>query len=163
MNLFNQKNYLIKQDPDFQTAFNLMLCLYALGEPVKMKDCFIAMISIEIPGLSEEDEDELDKDRNPQVDILKEDVKEKKREIFKYIVNTSKLIAPVIENDIIKGFDWIIEAVNSSSYAEIESEIEICRAMAYLKRKNIEKAIETLKGFEKKDKIMVVYFFNFYN
>ncbi len=33
--------------------------------------------------------------------------------------------------------------------------MEICKAMAYLKKKNMEKSIETLKGFEKKDKVMM--------
>ena len=42
--------------------------------------------------------------------------------------------------------------MKASSFPEAENEIEICKAMAYLKKKNIEKSIETLKGFEKKDK-----------
>lgn len=62
------------------------------------------------------------------------------------------MIAPVIEdNDEILGLDWIIEQLKNSRFPEIESEIEICKAMAYLKKKQIEQAIETLKSFEKKD------------
>lgn len=38
---------------------------------------------------------------------------------------------------------------------EAENEVEICKAIAYLKKKNIEKAIDTLKGFEKKDKVFM--------
>ena len=45
--------------------------------------------------------------------------------------------------------------MKSSSYPEAENEIDICKAMAYLKKKNIEKSIETLKGFEKKDKLIM--------
>jgi intraflagellar transport protein 88 len=67
----------------------------------------------------------------------------------------AKLIAPSIEDDIIKGYEWILEQLKSSSYPEAENEIEICKAMAYLKKKNIEKSIETLKGFEKKDKLIM--------
>ena len=37
----------------------------------------------------------------------------------------------------------------------MESEVELCKAMAFLKKKNMEKSIETLKNFEKKDKIMM--------
>jgi intraflagellar transport protein 88 len=44
----------MKGSPDFQTAFNLMLCLYALGDKIRMKDCFASMLSIEIPGFTEE-------------------------------------------------------------------------------------------------------------
>ena len=36
----------MKGYPDFQTAFNLLLCLYALGEVDKMKECFIMMLNI---------------------------------------------------------------------------------------------------------------------
>jgi len=40
---------------------------------------------------------------------LKEDIKEKKKEAIRYIVNSAKLIAPVIENgDIIAGFLFIL-------------------------------------------------------
>lgn len=65
------------------------------------------------------------------------------------------MIAPVIEEDIIDGYEWILESLKASYFPEVESEVEICKAMAYLKKKNIEKSIETLKGFEKKDKIMM--------
>lgn len=51
-----------------------------------------------------------------------------------------------------KGYDFILEILKTSNYPEVEMEIEVCKAMAYLQRKEIEKAIETLKGFEKKDK-----------
>jgi len=32
------------------------------------------------------------------------------------IINAAKLIAPVIENDIIDAFDWILENLKTSSY-----------------------------------------------
>jgi len=67
----------------------------------------------------------------------------------------AKLIAPSIEADVIAGYEWILEQLKSSIFPEAENEIEICKAMAYLKKKNIEKSIETLKGFEKKDKLIM--------
>jgi intraflagellar transport protein 88 len=85
---------------------------------------------------------------------LREDIKEKKREAIKIIVDSAKMIAPVIEDDVIAGFDWILETLKSSYFPEVESEVEICKAMAYLKKKEMEKAIETLRSLEKKDKIM---------
>lgn len=62
------------------------------------------------------------------------------------------MIAPSIEEDLISGYDWILEQLKNSTFPEAETEIEICKAMAYLKKRNIEKSIETLKSFEKKDK-----------
>ena len=46
--------------PDIQTAFNLMLCLFARGDKDKMKKHFIKMLSIPIPGMTEEDEETKD-------------------------------------------------------------------------------------------------------
>lgn len=57
------------------------------------------------------------------------------------IISSAKLIAPVIENDIISAYDWILDNLKTSSYPEVESEVEIFKAMAYLKKKEIEKAI----------------------
>ena len=47
----------MKGSPDFQTGFNLMLCLYALGDKNRMKDCFTSIIAIEIPGITDEEEE----------------------------------------------------------------------------------------------------------
>lgn len=41
----------------------------------------------------------------------------------------------MIENDIIEAYDWILEKLKTSSYPEVESEVEIFKAMAYLKKK----------------------------
>ena len=37
----------------------------------------------------------------------------------------------------------------------MESEVEICKALAYLKKKDIEKSIATFRNFEKKDKVLM--------
>jgi len=98
----------MKGAPAFQDAFNLMLCLYALGDKVRMKDCFSSMLAIEIPGFTEEEEEEMNKETT-YTDTLREDIKEQKRVAIKIIVDSSKLIAPVIEEDIIIGYEWIVE------------------------------------------------------
>ena len=51
------------------------------------------------------------------------------------IISAARLIAPAIENDIIDSYDWILEKLKTSSYPEVESEVEIFKAMAFLKRK----------------------------
>jgi intraflagellar transport protein 88 len=43
--------------PDIFTAFNLLLCLYARGDKEKIKKHFIRMLSIPIPGMTEDDEE----------------------------------------------------------------------------------------------------------
>ena len=63
---------------EFQDAFNLILCLYSLGDKVRMKDCFTSLLTIVIPGFTEEEEEEMNK-TNSKSDTLREDIKEKKR------------------------------------------------------------------------------------
>jgi len=114
------------------------------------------MLNIELPGLEEElEEDPIDKENAPTSDKLKEELKEKKRQALKFILDASKLIAPIIEDDLIEGYEWILSVIKASPYQTAQSEIEICKALAYLKKKNLEKAIETLKSFEKKDTVMM--------
>ena len=64
-------------------------------------------------------------------------------------------MAPIIEEDIISGYDYVIEALKAANLPEIESEMEIAKAIHYIKNKEIERAIESFKNFEKKDKIMM--------
>jgi len=138
---------ILEGSPDFVTAFNLILCVYALGDKKKLKKYFTTMLSIEVPT----DVDEITGEQT-QNDKLKEELKARKREAHKYIVDAAKLIAPIIEDDVITAYDWILEALKNSQYSDVESEIEITKALSYLKKKDIEKAIDSLKQFEKKDK-----------
>lgn len=141
---------ILEGNPDFQTAFNLILCVYALGDKKKLKKYFTVMLGIEV--LTDVDEITGEATQN---DKLKEELKARKREAHKYIVDAAKLIAPVIEDDLISAYDWILEALKASPYADVESEIEITKALSYLKKKELEKAIDSLKQFEKKDKMMM--------
>lgn len=45
-------------NPDFQTGFNLMLCYFALGDSEKMKRGFSRLITIPIPGMAEDEDDD---------------------------------------------------------------------------------------------------------
>lgn len=139
-----------KGAPDYPTGFNLLICLYLSGNKNKMKDGFVSLLTIEVAG--ENEEESPDAKGTTVTDKLREDTKERRREAIYSIVTSAKLIAPCIEDDLITGYDWILEQLKNSLFPEAETEIEICKAMAYLKKKNIEKSIETLKSFEKKDK-----------
>ena len=84
-------------------------------------------------------------------------------------MTSSKLIAPglyamlsvcyhsltftpsVIDISLASAYDWCIDAVKNSPYAGLASELEITKALSYLKLKDFGKAIECLKLFERKD------------
>lgn len=143
---------IMQGEPSAQTAFNLILCLFAIGDKDKLKKAFTQLLTIEIPGTEEEEEvDESEKGPFAN-DSLSEYIKDKRRELFKYITDASKLIAPVIEADWVSGYDWVCEAIRASEYSLLESEIEIHRSMQFLKERDLQSAIEVFKSFEKKDK-----------
>ncbi len=70
-------------------------------------------------------------------DSLRKIEKERKREAEKTILMSAKLIAPVIETSFGVGFDWCIERVKESIYSELASELEITKALTFLREKDI--------------------------
>lgn len=63
-----QKNYgkaieiyedVMNDTPDFEIGFNLIVCLYALDEKDKMRTWFERLLMIDIPGIDEEEQEEL--------------------------------------------------------------------------------------------------------
>ncbi|OMJ89911.1 hypothetical protein SteCoe_7798 [Stentor coeruleus] len=149
------ENYenIMQGEPDHRAAYNLIICYYALGDTEKMKKTFIMLLSIEIIGT--QDDDEEDGDNKGPNDPLSEYIKEKRREAFKYIIDAAKLIAPIIEKDWIIGYEAIAEALRNSEYSVLESEIGILKAEQYIKIKDYDKAIEVFKSFEKKDQSLM--------
>jgi len=147
---------------DHDVGFNLIVCLYALGEREKMRTWFERLLMIDIPGTDEEEQEELAKlekkdDDKPigEVDPLKQYLRGRKKEALGYISSSSKLVAPFIESDIFVGYDYVCEALKAANLPEVESEMEIQKAIQFIKTKEIEKAIQSFKAFEKKDKIMM--------
>ncbi len=67
----------------------------------------------------EEEDEEEHEDGVVNYDKLKEEQKSKRKEEIRVIVSSAKLVAPVIENDIIDSYDWILEKLKTSSYPEV--------------------------------------------
>lgn len=152
---------IMNETPEFDVGFNLIVCLYALGEKDKMRTWFERLLMIDIPGVDEEEQEELMqmKDKTDKAlrekDPLREYLTEKKKEALQYVSSAAKLVAPFINGDIFQGYDYVIGALKAASLPEVESEMEIAKAIHFIKNKEIERAIESFKGFEKKDKIMM--------
>lgn len=43
----------------------------------------------------------------------------RKNKTIKYITDSAKLIAPIIEDDILGGYEWLIETLKNSKYSDI--------------------------------------------
>nr|XP_021520655.1 intraflagellar transport protein 88 homolog [Aotus nancymaae] len=76
---------------------------------------------------------------------------ERKAMAEKYIMTSAKLIAPVIETSFAAGYDWCVEVVKASQYVELADDLEIKKAVTYLKQRDYNQAVKILKMLEKKD------------
>ena len=156
----NTYEHVMADKPDVETSFNLLLCVYALGDRDKMKKVFQKLALIKVVE-DEEKYSVLPEDHQGQMifeaiqeDALRRWEKKRKESAEKCIMMAVKLIAPVIEQTFDEGFDWCVGIVKSSAYVELANDLEITRSILYLKMKNFSKATQTLKRFEKCDSKM---------
>ncbi|XP_059145083.1 intraflagellar transport protein 88 homolog isoform X2 [Physella acuta] len=150
--------HIMSESPSFKTGFNLILCYFALGDREKMRDGFAKLLTVD---LKIDDEDKYlshgeDKQYNLVLEVIKNDSlrqieRERKYEAERCIKYAAKIISPAIESSFSDGYDWCIEMVKNSQYIDLAHDLEIDKAIMFLKQKNFQQAIETLKSFEKKD------------
>ncbi|XP_041354058.1 intraflagellar transport protein 88 homolog isoform X2 [Gigantopelta aegis] len=150
--------HIMSESPSFKTGFNLILCYFALGDRDKMRRAFQKLLTVD---LKIDDEDKYlahgeDKQYNLVLEIIKNDAlrmieREKKYEAEHCIKTAAKIISPAIEATFSQGYDWCIDQVKNSQYLDLSHDLEIDKAIMFLKQKDFQQAIETLKSFEKKD------------
>uniref|UniRef100_A0A8C7CH14 Intraflagellar transport protein 88 homolog n=1 Tax=Oncorhynchus kisutch TaxID=8019 RepID=A0A8C7CH14_ONCKI len=136
--------HIMSECPNIKTGFNLILCYYAIGDRERMKKAFQKLICVPL-GIDEEDKYI---PPNVSTSILHPHYKALAE---KFIMTSAKLIAPAIEATFAAGFDWCVDMVKSSQYVELANDLEINKAITYLRQRDFNQAVETLKTFEKKD------------
>lgn len=111
-----------------------MLCYLSRGDVDKMKQNFYQMMGIETFEDIAEDETEEKETEDFKEDLLKIEIKKRKDKANRYILDSAKLIAPVIEEDVIEGYQWIIDTLKSSksNFKGVLSEVEITKAICYI-------------------------------
>uniref|UniRef100_UPI0037E86625 intraflagellar transport protein 88 homolog isoform X4 n=1 Tax=Semicossyphus pulcher TaxID=241346 RepID=UPI0037E86625 len=130
----------------------------AIGDRERMKKAFQKLISVPL-GIDDEDKyipATDDTNSNMVTEAIKNDkLHQMERDLKvlaeKFIMTAAKLIAPAIETSFATGFDWCVDMVKSSQYVELANDLEINKAITYLRQKDFNQAVETLKTFEKKD------------
>jgi intraflagellar transport protein 88 len=145
---------------DIVTGFNLLLCYFALGDVDKIKRSFTKLLAVRVAGYGpdEDDEDESHKEDVLVSDALRKEVRSRRQKFLHTVTTAARLIAPVLDKDWRIGFDWVIEQLRhyeiKDSAAHLASELEMCKGLNYLKFKKYKEAIDCLKSFEKKDKVL---------
>ncbi|XP_046992118.1 intraflagellar transport protein 88 homolog isoform X2 [Schistocerca americana] len=149
--------FIMQEKPDFITGLHIILCYYALGDKEKMKRSFQSMLEVPL-NIDEEKYSALKDDPGSTLilEVIKNDSLHKieqkmKNDAERSILTAAKLIAPVIEDTFSAGYSWCVDTIKASNYGALSYDLEINKAVMFLKQKEISQAIETLKGFEKKD------------
>ncbi|PAA49320.1 hypothetical protein BOX15_Mlig014944g2 [Macrostomum lignano] len=159
--------HIMQEQPDFKTGFNLLLCYYTINERNMMKMAFTKMLSVDLK-LGDPDRYTLAPNSDRQTELIQEVIRnddlrkvemEREQDAERRIKMAAKIIAPVIEETFSDGYDWCIDQVKSSAFLNIGHDLEIDKAMMFLKQRDFHqgeeslhrKAIESLKSFEKKD------------
>ncbi|KAL0963578.1 hypothetical protein UPYG_G00308190 [Umbra pygmaea] len=150
--------HIMSESPNLKTGFNLIVCYYATGDRERMKKAFQKLTCVPL-GIDEEDKyipANDDPHNNLVIEAIKNDKlhqmeRERKALAEKFIMTSAKLIAPAIETSFAAGFDWCVDVVKSSQYVELANDLEINKAITYLRQRDFNQAVETLKTFEKKD------------
>ncbi|XP_049723285.1 intraflagellar transport protein 88 homolog isoform X5 [Loxodonta africana] len=154
----NSFEHIMSMAPNLKAGFNLILSYFAVGDREKMKKAFQKLIAV--PLEIDEDDKYISPSDDPHTNLVIEAIKndhlrqmehERKAMAEKYIMTAAKLIAPVIETSFAVGYDWCVEVVKASQYVELANDLEINKAVTYLRQKDFNQAVETLKMFEKKD------------
>ena len=150
--------HIMSEKPDFQSGLNLILCYFALGDKEKMSKSFTKLLTVNL-GIEDEDKYTASSD-NPQESVFLDAIRndslrqlERKRKLIaeRCILTAAKVIAPAIANTFSEGFDWCVEQVKNSAYHDLANDLEIHKALMYLKERDFTQAVTILKTFEKKD------------
>ena len=85
-------------------------------------------------------------------DALRDELQARQHAALSAIKIAARLIAPElgVGGDWSRGFDDVVRRLRLN-HPHCASELQICKALQYLKRKQFDKAIEELKAFEKRD------------
>ncbi|KAG1960001.1 intraflagellar transport protein [Pimephales promelas] len=143
--------YIMSENPNIKTGFNLILCYYAIGDRERMKKAFQKLICVPL-GIDDEDKyipANDDPHANMVIEAIKNDKlhqmeRDRKALAEKYIMTSAKLIAPAIESSFAAGFDWCVDMVKGSQYVELANDLEINKAITYLRQRDFKQVDLTL-------------------
>jgi len=148
---------IMEGSPDLQTGFNLVLCYYALGDRERMRKGFSRLLSVRQVNADAEDLDQAEGGDVLDDDGLKQALRERQKQTQKYLSMAAKLLAPVIDKDIVAGFDFVGDALRLANQPTLATEMQIGKALFFMRSRQFDKAIETLKSYERKEQTLVAH------
>ena len=100
-------------------------------------------------------------DDDPHANLIMEVIKNdslrrlervKKHESENCILTAAKLISPMIEDSFSAGYNWCVDTIKmSSQHSQLANDLEINKAVMFLRQKEFGAAVDTLKAFERQE------------
>ena len=135
-----------------KTYMNLLLSNIAFNKIDQTKIAFNRMLE---SSINIEKEIDATEEKKSTMDALREYLVIRKKENSSIIVNIALVMTHFLEKDPLEAFKYIIEAVKRNNIEDILNEIEMAKAMYFLKKRDVEKTISILKQFENKNKSLI--------
>uniref|UniRef100_A0AAR5P8U6 No mechanoreceptor potential B n=2 Tax=Dendroctonus ponderosae TaxID=77166 RepID=A0AAR5P8U6_DENPD len=152
----NSLEFIMSEQPCHRGGLHLIVCCRALEDQDRMRTAFSLLLSVPL-DVEEDDKYNLEQD-NPEDALLATAIQDdhlhkyealKRKDAEYCILTAAKLIAPFVEDSLKEGYDWCVSAIKSSEYAQLAADLEINKAIMFLKQNQLAEAISTLKTFEK--------------
>ncbi|KAF7281157.1 intraflagellar transport protein 88-like protein nompB [Rhynchophorus ferrugineus] len=152
----NSLEFIMSEQACHRAGLHLVACCRALEDRDRMRSAFTLLLSVPLE-IEDEDKYNFEQD-NPedallaiaiQDDDLHRYEKQKRLDAQYCILTAAKLIAPFVEDKFSEGYDWCVSVIKNSEYAVLASDLEINKAVMYLKQNQLPEAVAALKAFEK--------------
>ncbi|XP_035906050.1 intraflagellar transport protein 88 homolog [Anopheles stephensi] len=150
--------FIMSEKGDLKTGLHLILCYYALGDVEKIKHAFQLLLDIQIDY--NEEEKVFQANSNPSYEYINELIKSDELHSYerklrhlaeKNILISANLISTIIDDYFNDGYSWCVETIKNSYFSSLATDLELKKAVIYLKQDDFQQAIDTLKYFEKKE------------
>ena len=145
----------VKHKEDMKTCKNLLLSNLAMNKMKETKSVFNLMIETAKNQEKEIDPSSENEEEKSTMDPLKEYLIIRKKESSAIIVNTALVMTHFLEKDPLDAFSFIIDSLKRSNMIDMQNEVEMAKAMYFLKKRDIAKTIDIMKNFENKNKNLI--------
>jgi len=148
---------IMESAPDVHTGFNLVLCYYALGDRERQRRGFTKLLSVRQIQMDADELETMNAADISEDDGMKAALRERIRASHKYLSTASKLLVNTIDADVVAGYEWVAEALSTAGQHELATEMSIGKALHFMRSRQFDKAVETLKSYEKQEASLVAH------
>ncbi|XP_037082902.1 intraflagellar transport protein 88 homolog isoform X2 [Pollicipes pollicipes] len=156
--------FCMHEKPSFRIGLHLVVCYHAMGDRAKQKESFQKLLQVPFDMENDDKYKDLEEEaeKDPQtslvLEVIKNDPMRKlerrlRNEAEQCILTAAKLISSGGEDSaqITESYNWCVETLKNSQHSDLANDLEINKAVMFLRQRDFKAAIDTLKVFDKVD------------